>query len=243
MRTRPMIQRNSQSKAAQASRNSNQPPAKLAKLIALTNLVPPKTELGNLHEKFVELLESIGLDRWTPQWAKKLRALVHSYLEGLPGSFQSYVLGTTWPDDNDAGILIYGVASIERYTLIKDARLLLRGIRTVSESGYAFYRSTLEVKTKLRLDEQGVFVLQRNQLIEALEGVEAERIRTCPICEQIFWAGRINQPACSKRCSHALRNRKYRERYLTDYKMQRIGLAPKTDRGRVRTSRKRPPKA
>ena len=227
-------------KPEQASRNLNRPLPRLAELIALTNLVPPEHELGDLYEAFVEFLNSIGLDRWTAEWAKKLRALVHSYLLGLPETFQSYVLGKKWPDDDDAGILIYGVASVERYALIKDARMLLRGIPTISESGSDFYRPALEVKTKLRLNGQGVFILERNKLIEALECVEAQRIRTCPICEQIFWAGRLNQPACSKRCSHTLRNRKYRERYLTDYKLQRIGLTPlKPERTGQRGSEKK----
>lgn len=55
-------------------------------------------------------------------------------------------------------------------------------------------------------------------LFRVLEGVEAERIRECPICEKLFWAGRLDQTACSTRCANVRRGRIHREKYHKKHK-------------------------
>jgi hypothetical protein len=35
-------------------------------------------------------------------------------------------------------------------------------------------------------------------VLKSLEGIAANRIRTCPVCGQIFWAQQSNSPCCSK---------------------------------------------
>ncbi len=60
-------------------------------------------------------------------------------------------------------------------------------------------------------------------IVEALNGVEVDRIRMCgnKNCRRVFWAGRIakpgssknNQLCCSPECSHAARNQRLRARY------------------------------
>jgi len=44
----------------------------------------------------------------------------------------------------------------------------------------------------------------------ALEGVEAVRVRQCPVCRHFFYALRKDQKACSKRCNSARRVRDWR---------------------------------
>ena len=41
--------------------------------------------------------------------------------------------------------------------------------------------------------------------------VDPTRIRQCPICNTIFWAGRSDKVCCSRRCGHTLAGRRYRE--------------------------------
>ena len=50
-----------------------------------------------------------------------------------------------------------------------------------------------------------------NDVRAAMLGVEARRIKECRICQQIFWATRIDMVACGKRCANALRQRTFRE--------------------------------
>lgn len=54
-----------------------------------------------------------------------------------------------------------------------------------------------------------------------LEGVDSTRIRECPICHKIFWAGRKDQSGCSDNCRAAQRSRTYRKNYKRKYAHQR----------------------
>ncbi len=48
-----------------------------------------------------------------------------------------------------------------------------------------------------------------SELIQVLRGVDAERLRVCPICLEIFWAKRKEASTCSKkRCSNNYHQRK-----------------------------------
>lgn len=62
-------------------------------------------------------------------------------------------------------------------------------------------------------------------LARILEGIEAARLRECPVCFKYFWAGRKDMCGCSYQCSHTLRQRKFRERYQQSYKQQRYKKA------------------
>jgi hypothetical protein len=48
-------------------------------------------------------------------------------------------------------------------------------------------------------------------LFSFVVGVQASRIRRCEICENYFWAGRIDKKTCSPQCSATRRKRKQRE--------------------------------
>jgi hypothetical protein len=48
----------------------------------------------------------------------------------------------------------------------------------------------------------------RQAFLQALEGIDVARIRQCPICSNVYWADRIDKPACSRRCAGALRSRR-----------------------------------
>lgn len=70
---------------------------------------------------------------------------------------------------------------------------------------------------------QGRFRSKQAPIVEALTGVEVDRIRMCANknCRRVFWAGRIAKPGsvkndqlcCSPACSHAARNQRHRARY------------------------------
>lgn len=79
----------------------------------------------------------------------------------------------------------------------------------------------LENLVSVKTDAGGNLRIQHDPLLQALEGVEVSRIRECPICGALYWAGRLNQPACTGKCAHVLRQRRYRENYLERYKLQR----------------------
>jgi hypothetical protein len=52
------------------------------------------------------------------------------------------------------------------------------------------------------VDDEGKLRLQVDELTQALDGVELNRIRECKLCGQIFWAGRKDKKCCSLRCNN-----------------------------------------
>lgn len=83
----------------------------------------------------------------------------------------------------------------------------------------------LENLVSVRSDAAGKLRIEHDSLLRALEGVETKRIRECPICGKLYWAGRLDKPACKTECDHVLRQRRYRERYSEKYKLQRYRRA------------------
>ena len=60
-------------------------------------------------------------------------------------------------------------------------------------------------------DPHGILRITNDPLLQALEGVEADRIRECEHCSKIYWAGRKDKFACDQ-CTHAARQKRYRSK-------------------------------
>jgi hypothetical protein len=73
--------------------------------------------------------------------------------------------------------------------------------------------------------DQGKLEVSVPPLYQTLKGVELKRVRECPICQNIFWVGRLDQTCCSSKCSRTLRVRRWRVRYMEKYKQQRYQRA------------------
>lgn len=59
--------------------------------------------------------------------------------------------------------------------------------------------------------ESGVLSVKLAPFLEVLQGIKVERIRKCPRCNTLFWAGRRDKTGCSKSCLGALRAKRHRE--------------------------------
>ena len=79
------------------------------------------------------------------------------------------------------------------------------------------------------------------EFLAALQGVEAKRVRQCPVCQRFFVALRKDQKACSKRCNVVRRVRDWRAnqgRYEYRRKLSGAGLdAGKTKTRKLKTTR------
>src|SRR5262249_30341087 len=115
-----------------------------------------------------------------------------------------------------------------RYESLIDMRDVLGRIADRRPTSGLDLRNTQGL-VRLTTNDQGLIDLVKTWLADALEGVEADRIRRCPICGKIYWAGRKDQPACKKSCVQALRVRRWREKYQTRYKGQRIRKAEREE--------------
>lgn len=143
-------------------------------------------------------------------------------------------------------------AALIRYERLIHARKILEEIaekgasvdgyrRFHSQTGKWPYTSLLstflspfpDINVSLHIDQQGQIAIKPDELLDALLGAEAERIRQCPICNSIFWAGRIDQKGCSKQCANIIRVHRCRELAKDragQYKIARIEKAEKRER-------------
>lgn len=218
-------------KRLQASRGLNSPPPKLAELIEIVNLVPPDASLAGLYEMWKEIKE---LAKEDDDIAKQYygdfefaTTFVTFWARDFPENFRNYI----WPKDakeksEAIGLEKYIDLAISKYTFVHNCREDLRAIIQLVDSTTAApfllpqLGPAILTLTYIYLDKDGLIQFEGDVFTQAVEGVEASRIRECAICKRIYWAGRITQQCCSTACAHALRNRRYRARYK-DYLIRR----------------------
>jgi hypothetical protein len=126
----------------------------------------------------------------------------------------------------------YPVEVIQRCRSLKIVRSVLYTIARSQGSNHVAgvpVGAHLENLVSVRPDAGGNLRILHDPLLQALQGVEASRIRECPICGRIFWAGRVDRPCCGKRCAGVRRTRRWRDRYPEKYKPQRIKKAEAAD--------------
>ncbi|NOT62419.1 MAG: hypothetical protein HOP19_19610 [Acidobacteria bacterium] len=71
--------------------------------------------------------------------------------------------------------------------------------------------------------ENGALRLKNDDVLQDIlsVGAEVDRIRECPFCLRIFWAGHGNKQRCGETCSDALNDRVYREKHKEQISKQR----------------------
>lgn len=183
------------------------PPPAVALLIELANTAPT-TELlplrGN-EDKVLEMLRSSEFRRF--------RELVG--WTSLPGKLS----GGQW--------VLFGVEYMKLWT----SRELLHAIAQSHGADMLSFRIRIgnlllqapESFIRPRV-ENGRLLFSLGNTLDVLQGVEVQRIKECPICREIFWAARIDQPACSRHTGtwRARRWRQVSPERRQRYKIQRV---------------------
>jgi hypothetical protein len=123
--------------------------------------------------------------------------------------------------------------AVHRYSFVRLSReILSRVAAAAGQPGpLEFPPLGLEGIGTLEIDSGGRLRFVMGSLQQILEGVEAARIRHCPICGALYWAGRMDRPACGRRCGHVLRSRKWRKAYNDTYKLQRYRKSESANSG------------
>jgi hypothetical protein len=121
---------------------------------------------------------------------------------------------------------------VDSYSYYREAREILLSLikRNKSKLDQTQFReglfaSPIRISGCITVDENGRIQLVFGTLARMLDGAEVERIRQCKMCHEIFWAGRLDQETCTRRCTNLFHQHK--RRYQTDdeklaYKMRRI---------------------
>jgi hypothetical protein len=98
-------------------------------------------------------------------------------------------------------------AGFERYMLIRSSRIVLRAIARGENSFevFTYFERRIDSKGRHKAEFAG------GDLGKALHKVDLRYIKACPVCDKIFFAGRINQDACDPAtCAITLRKRRER---------------------------------
>ena len=102
-------------------------------------------------------------------------------------------------------ILVLGLQELFSYTIHPEKRNDLFFAQIYYKSDAA--------RSHFYIDNKGKIKFTPPNIVRLLEGIEAARIRECPICFKFYWAGRKDMRCCSTQCASTLRMREYRKRY------------------------------
>lgn len=204
----------------------NLPPARLEKLIHLINLIAPDTRLPDLEGEIENLkLEDFEVQQRLYEILKSLPDEVSNYI--YPYNLETIKELTSDYFDEEENLrdnreflyeIVQGYQDFSRFTKI--LRSLIQR-HEAQKNNRLIIIFPIYISTEIVIKD-GLIHIETNKLAEALQGVDIDRLRICPVCNRIFWAKRNDQKACSNKCSGNLRIRKYRENYLEKYKQQRI---------------------
>jgi hypothetical protein len=186
-------------------------PEKLDQLIQLVNSIPPAQELPYWTDIWIDYLKRRGNE----VSMNDIPEVYTEFVKQLPERVQNLIGPIRLETDFTAG---------QTYSFIRDGREILRQIARINNAKgeVSLERYSHLSFVRLKINDQGKLTFILPELVDILEGVEASRIKICRICENIYWAGRIDQPTCSKKCGQTLRVRRWRGNYLEKYKPQRI---------------------
>ena|SRR5215208_2612729 len=249
-----MIGKNLQ-QALQRAKRTMPAPEKLAELIELVNLLPVQSiglrEMSdNIQSRYPEAnpneIDELFLNEF------------ETYVGTLPERIKQFI-GAPRDPENPAFI---NQAAARRYNVLVESLDLLILIAAANRTAYEELRlyskpineenmeeiwasrnllnltfSTRFTPMELIRNERGELEWRPNILFKAMQKAKHLRIRHCLICGLFFWAGRIDQPACSKRCTQTLRVRRWRADYQGKYKQQRIHKAEEQEQQQKKSKR------
>ncbi len=220
-------------------RTASQRPAELGKYIDLVDRVPPKAVLQPAEdiwkrnkEKYRSADGFLGAD--SKGYLLALRQTLEDCLSGLPEDFREYIQ----KKGQQEAVIYQGQPDYEQirlrralieYDKFREIREDLKnfakyftnwrkhGCITGGTGGMYGADGTLLEFPKpqamyAQTDTVGGTLIKvvPSGLSAALDGVVWERVRSCAICDRIFWASRKESETCSPPCANNLRVRRHR---------------------------------
>lgn len=76
----------------------------------------------------------------------------------------------------------------------------------------SFELPTIEITVKPMIDSEGKLEIKIPAVFDVLNDINADRLRICEICNQIFWAKKKNSETCQKSCYNTLGQSRYRKK-------------------------------
>lgn len=204
------------------------PSLDLLQIITFANIVPVAYDLPSIESEFLKVNDiKKGAETSAAElgkWMMDTYQLVESYLQKLPPELlDGFDIICEAFEATGEEVDIYTLIMI--YHDVQTARqnlLTLIRLKEENEAGNTFEytmpmrRKLLSVQASIEIDEQGLFRLTLEPFAGAINYVEAARVKVCKACDLFFWAGRIDQKCCCKKCANKYRVRMCRENYKAD---------------------------
>jgi hypothetical protein len=195
-------------KAKQTARYLKPPPEKLARLIDLANQVPPGLPMESIASSMDLQAVHSSYEDWENETYKVVLSSLAAFPKDVREPFESFAA--------QAGKM----ALIHDYHRIQQAREKLQiivgfnqKIAAAKASGKSLRGFTFAIpfRAYVGFDEQERLQIAVDEFASAVEDVEATRIRECANCGRFYWAGRMDQKCCSRKCNGVHRVRRHRE--------------------------------
>jgi hypothetical protein len=218
--------------AAQRSRGKylKKPPEKLEYLIEIVNCLPP----DGLDLRFMNpeaLKANVEAEASLEGKTKKeyildgLDVAACESTKQLPSQLRDYVWRGEWKGESFHVTQSVHISipllpgSFRRYAEVWDAYEKLHGIvKATKNLGLRWNLLKLgrhaSISSVVQIDRDGMLRERKSLFSKVIEGqnIEAARIRECPVCLRIFWAGRIDAGQCGRsKCKSALSSRLNRD--------------------------------
>jgi hypothetical protein len=215
--------------AERKSRAKYECPEKLDFFITLANRYPPESELPDINEFFERARKKLSEEELASlsqnqEWKLAVKELMDSLGESagwlvigilmiaftsvgrLPKS--NAIDDILLPDVVTAFVGVYVNIKRDRDNFIKLAKIL-DDIRKGKREKSSLER--FEVIAVPYISESNRLEIESNtHYLEAIKGIDADRLRICEICSRVFWAKRKESETCSTKCFNNLRVRRYR---------------------------------
>lgn len=208
-------------------------PEKLGFLITVANRFPSESDLPDVLEFFKSAKKKLSEEEAANFTQEKEWKLVVSEIIEVLGTSErsgSLILGVLMqafasvgklpessavdaillPDVVKAFIGIYANIKNDRDNFVKFAQAL-DDIRKGKREKSDLERFTTVIIPYIS-DSNKIEMQSNTFFLEGVKGIDADRLRICEICNEIFWAKRKDSETCSKSCFNALRQRRHRER-------------------------------
>jgi hypothetical protein len=223
-------------KIRQVLQRTKRAPEELVKHIELANLIPPASQLPDYNKLGREVLDSLTSQGMPLDWTEE-PIWVHAWQVRFMEA-QVKFLHRQFPPEKFPQFYEYfgrlrssGEQIDNIISNLIGTRALLDAIAAAQAKKADSPEKEIEIpwnarmSVALALDGEGKLKVEHSPLLDALVGVEADRIRWCSECPRIFWAGRIDKHACSDKCVNRRNVRLWREHYAERYKLQRVRKA------------------
>ncbi|MDQ3820380.1 MAG: hypothetical protein M3362_22235 [Acidobacteriota bacterium] len=201
---------------------------RLQEYIGLANKLPPNYQSPDI-KAIVGADPRAPREGTTEYMLKRFRYLLFYLAEpGTPSDFREYILEdvtdavmsfvrapNSVPEDEVWKPLSGVYSALQRYDEFHETREKLRNIARMKVRRHMRWpfsiHNYISVYSFLTSDSDGILQLHLDRFAETVKGLEADRIRECPICQRIFWASPKSKMSCSPRCRNLFNVRKHRE--------------------------------